>query len=262
MKDLPPGTGLKSAKCTDDVPRPGKRLLFYRVAYSLCHFLTLIVYHQRSSKAAVMDFWQGFTIVTCVHLLAAASPGPDFALVTRQSILYGRRAGILTSLGISLGLSIHILYSTAGLAAVVAHSTLGISLMKLAGGTYLVYLGIKGLRARPRQEVEVSSGHKQGVFSPYRQIVSGFLCNALNPKAPIYFLSLFTVVLSADMPLLTLAVYGGWIMLLQMFWFTSLALFFTKAAIRCRLFTIGHWIDRAFGAAMLALGLKVLNSYF
>ncbi len=209
-----------------------------------------------------MDFWQGFTIVTCVHLLAAASPGPDFALVTRQSILYGRRAGILTSLGISLGLSIHILYSTAGLAAVVAHSPQGMAFIKLAGGTYLVYLGIKGLRAKPRQEAETTPGQTQRTASPHHLIASGFLCNALNPKAPIYFLSLFTVVLSADMPLLTLAVYGGWIMLLQMFWFTSMAFFFTKVAIRSRLFIIGHWIDRAFGVAMLTLGLKVLNSYF
>jgi len=209
-----------------------------------------------------MNFWQGFTIVTCVHLLAAASPGPDFALVTRQSILYGRKAGILTSLGISLGLSIHILYSTAGLAAVVAHSFQGMAFMKLAGGTYLVYLGIKGLRAKPRQEAEAMAGQTQRPVSSFHHITSGFLCNALNPKAPIYFLSLFTVVLSADMPLLTLAVYGGWIMLLQMFWFTSLAFFFTKTAIRTRLFIIGHWIDRAFGVAMLALGLKVLNSSF
>ena len=209
-----------------------------------------------------MDFWQGFTIVTCVHLLAAASPGPDFALVTRQSLLYGRRAGILTSLGISLGLSIHIFYSTAGLAAVVAHSTRGMALIKLAGGTYLVYLGITGLRARPRRGIETRTASAPESASPYRQIASGFLCNALNPKAPIYFLSLFTVVLSADMPLLTLVVYGGWIMLLQMFWFTSMALFFTNAAIRSRVFIIGHWIDRAFGAAMLLLGLRVLHSCF
>lgn len=209
-----------------------------------------------------MDFWQGFIVVTCVHLLAAASPGPDFALVTRQSLLFGRRAGILASLGISLGLAIHIGYSAAGLAALVAHSTQWMVLIKLAGGSYLVYLGIKGLRARPRQGEPEAVTRRTGEDSSGRQVATGFLCNALNPKAPVYFLSLFTVVLSPDMPLPTLAVYGVWIMLLQMFWFTTLAVFFTNAAIRGRLLRIGHWIDRAFGLAMLALGLRVLTTDF
>ncbi len=207
-----------------------------------------------------MDFWQGFIIVTVVHLLAAASPGPDFALVTRQSLLHGREAGIWTSLGISLGLSIHILYSIAGLAAVVAHSAEWMTLIKVAGGIYLIFLGVKGLRAKPRNDdfqcvVQISSHG-----SPLRHVATGFFCNALNPKAPIYFLSLFTVVLSPDMPLPTLASYGCWIMLLQMIWFTTLAFLLTKELVRGRLLKAGHWIDRAFGVAMVTLGIKVLSS--
>ena len=207
-----------------------------------------------------MDFWQGFTIVTFVHLLAAASPGPDFALVTRQSLQFGRKAGVLTSLGISLGLSIHIIYSTAGLAAAVAHSSDWMMLIRGAGGSYLIFLGIQGLRSKPRHVEDVALGQTQELSSPFRQVSTGFFCNALNPKAPVYFLSLFTVILSPDMPAPTLMLYGGWIMLLQMFWFTTLACFFTNPAIRGRLLKIGHWIDRAFGVAMVALGLRVLNS--
>ncbi len=207
-----------------------------------------------------MDFWQGFIIVTVVHLLAAASPGPDFALVTRQSLLHGRKAGVWASLGISLGLSIHIIYSTAGLAAVVAHSVNWMILIKVAGGSYLIYLGIKGLRARKHQEDETPVAEALTTGSSLRHVTTGFFCNALNPKAPIYFLSLFTVVLSPDMPLPTLAIYGGWIMLLQMFWFSTLAFLLSNAAIRKRLLKYGHWIDRAFGAAMVALGIKVLVS--
>ncbi len=207
-----------------------------------------------------MDFWQGFIIVTVVHLLAAASPGPDFALVTRQSLLHGRKAGVWASLGISLGLSIHIIYSTAGLAAVVAHSVNWMILIKVAGGSYLIYLGIKGLRARKHEEDIVAVADTLSIVSPLRHVTTGFFCNALNPKAPIYFLSLFTVVLSPDMPLPTLVIYGGWIMLLQMLWFSTLAFFLSNASIRKRLLKYGHWIDRAFGAAMVALGIKVLVS--
>ena len=207
-----------------------------------------------------MDFWQGFIIVTVVHLLAAASPGPDFALVTRQSLLHGRKAGIWTSLGISLRLSVHILYSTAGLAAVVAHSAEWMTLIKVVGGLYLIFLGLKGLRAKRQNEDFQRAVNISSHGSPLRHVATGFFCNALNPKAPIYFLSLFTVVLSPDMPLTTLASYGCWIMLLQMIWFTTLAFLMTKEIVRGRLLKAGHWIDRVFGAAMVTLGIKVLGS--
>jgi RhtB (resistance to homoserine/threonine) family protein len=207
-----------------------------------------------------MGFWQGFFIVTVVHLLAAASPGPDFALVTRQSLLHGRKAGIFASLGISLGLSIHILYSTAGLAAVIAHSAEWMNLVKIAGGSYLIFLGINGLRARQRNEVFQQAAQTTSNGPSFRHLTAGFFCNALNPKAPIYFLSLFTVVLSPNMPLPTLAVYGCWIMVLQMIWFTSLTYFLTDERIRSRLLPAGHWIDRTFGLVMVTLGIKVLTS--
>ena len=207
-----------------------------------------------------MQFWQGFAILTVVHLLAAASPGPDFALVTRQSLQFGRQAGILASLGIAMGLAIHIIYSTAGLAAIIAHSSEWMSIVKLVGGSFLVFLGIKGLRSGPAAPPEHDSTPKPAAASPVRIVVTGFLCNALNPKAPIYFLSLFTVVLSPELPLTTLTIYGLWIMLLQLFWFTMVAVFFTHAPIRNRIRKAGHWIDRVFGAAMLYLGIRVLGS--
>jgi threonine efflux protein len=204
-----------------------------------------------------MDFWHGFAVITVVHLLAAASPGPDFAYVTRQSLVHGRRAGLLASAGIALGLSIHIVYSAAGLAAIIAHSVHWMTAIKLAGGCYLLYLGIKGLRAGA-QGAPAETLAQVAPASPLRQIGSGFLCNALNPKAPIYFLALFTVVLSPGLPLPTLLAYGAWIMLLQWAWFSLVAVLFAHHSIRNRLFSVRHWIDRAFGATLVALGVRVL----
>jgi len=206
-----------------------------------------------------MDFWQGFVVLTVAHLLAAASPGPDFAYVTRQSLVHGRRAGLLASLGIALGLSIHIVYSAAGLAAVIAHSVHWMVAIKIAGGAYLLWLGIQGLRSSAHVAVP-EAAIRAAAASPLRQIGGGFLCNALNPKAPIYFLALFTVVLSPDLPSLTLIAYGAWIMVLQWLWFSLVATVFTHRAIRDRLLGVRHWIDRAFGAVLIALGIRVLLS--
>ena len=203
-----------------------------------------------------MDFWQGFAVITVVNLLAAASPGPDFAYVTRQSLVHGRQAGLLASAGIALGLSIHIVYSAAGLAAVIAHSAHWMTAIKLLGGGYLLFLGLQGLRSR-RKLVE-DAPTREVSASPLRQVAGGFLCNALNPKAPIYFLALFTVVLSPDLPWPTLVGYGLWIMLLQWLWFSLVSLLFAHRAVRDRLLAVRHWIDRAFGATMLLLGARVL----
>jgi threonine efflux protein len=204
-----------------------------------------------------MSFWHGFAVLTVVHLLAAASPGPDFAYVTRQSLIVGRRSGLLASLGIALGLSIHIVYSAAGLAAVIAHSARWMTGIKLLGAAYLLFLGYKGLRSRAGAP-GAPAGTAPPPASAWRQVAGGFLCNAFNPKAPIYFLALFTVVLSPGLPVPTLLAYGAWIMVLQWLWFSLVALVFAHPRVRDRLFAIRHWIDRAFGVAMIALGLRVL----
>ena len=205
-----------------------------------------------------MQFWQGFAVISVVHLLAAASPGPDFAFVTRQSLIHGRREGLLASVGIALGLAIHILYSAAGLAAIVAHSATWMLVLKTAGGLYLIYLGIRALLSRPQSGDAAQAPAVEG--SAWRLIAAGFLCNAFNPKAPVYFLALFTVVLSPDLPASWLVAYGVWLMILQWVWFSLVATVFAHRAVRDRLMAVRHWIDRTFGVAMILLGLRVLTA--
>jgi len=206
-----------------------------------------------------MDLLQGLIIITTVHLLAAASPGPDFVLVSQQTLSHGKKAGLMSSLGISLGLSIHIIYSAFGLAAVIANSETALWAIKILGGGYLLFLGYKGLRAKPilnehnsEEEVEIKA------YSAKKSIVVGFICNALNPKAPIYFVALFTVVLSPNMPLYQIAIYGLWMMFIQLAWFSTVVFLLSRPAVNEKFKLMGFWIDRIFGGLMIALGLKVL----
>ncbi len=96
--------------------------------------------------------------------------------------------------------------------------------------------------------------------SPLKTIGAGFLCNALNPKAPIYFLSLFTLVLSPDMPLYQITIFGLWIMFIQLCWFSFVVLVLSIPSVNRRFQRAGHWIDRVLGGAMILLGIKVLMS--
>ncbi len=211
-----------------------------------------------TAKRNIMDFWQGFWIITGIHLLAAASPGPDFVLVTQQSLSRNRPAGLLTSLGIALGFAVHVVYSVFGLAAVVAHSAHLLTAIKVIGGLYLIYIGIKGLRAK-------AGHHDAGVTavtaeeSPMKTVLRGFLCNVLNPKAAVFMLSLFVVVLSPDTPLWQLAAYGTWMVLTLFLWFAGVTFVLSVPAVNRRFRRIGHWIDRVCGGVLMLLGIKVLT---
>lgn len=205
-----------------------------------------------------MQLLQGLLLITSIHLLAAASPGPDFVLVSQQTLKNGKKAGLMCSIGIALGLSVHIIYSAFGLAAVIANSANLLWLIKIAASAYLIYLGVKGLQAKPQNPVETSSIATS--YSAKKSIGVGFLCNVLNPKAPIYFVALFTVVLSPNMPLYEIAIYGVWMMAIQFFWFVLVVAVLSRPAINKRFKQSGHWVDRVLGGAMIALGIKVIST--
>lgn len=208
-----------------------------------------------------MDLMQGLFLITSIHLLAAASPGPDFILVSQQTLSNGKTSGFMVSIGIALGLSVHIIYSALGLAAVIANSSTALWAIKIIGGCYLVYLGIKGLRAKAVNNVAYLNESKIiKKHSNLKAIVKGFLCNALNPKAPIYFVALFTVVLSPDLPALHLVIYGIWMMILQLLWFSAVVVLLSRPNVNAKFQRFGHWIDRVLGGAMILIGLKVLTS--
>ena len=204
-----------------------------------------------------MDLYQGLLLITAIHLLAAAAPGPDFVLVAQQTLCNGQRNGLLCSLGIALGLSVHILYSSFGLAAIIANSSSALWSIKILGSGYLIMLGIRGLKAKARS-AEPLSGDTVKERSALKTIGLGFLCNALNPKAPLYFVSLFTVVLSQDTPPQNILIYGLWMMALQLAWFSLLTILLSRPAVTRTFQAMGHWIDRIAGGAMLLLGFKVL----
>ena len=205
-----------------------------------------------------MDLLQGLLLITSIHLLAAASPGPDFVLVSQQTLSNGKKAGFLVSIGIALGLSVHILYSALGLAAIIANSSAALWAIKVVGGCYLIYLGLQGVRAKAGNDISPKKTATK--HSSLKAISKGFLCNALNPKAPIYFVALFTVVLSPNLPFLHLVIYGIWMMLLQLLWFSTVVLLLSRPSVNEKFQRLGYWIDRILGGAMILMGIKVLTS--
>lgn len=108
-------------------------------------------------------------------------------------------------------------------------------------------------RRLPAASVQVSTVAR----TPRAAFVAGFMTNGLNPKATLFFLSLFTVVINPHTPLLIQAGYGAYLALATGLWFCLVALLFSHARVRSGFARMGHWFDRGMGAVLVALGIKI-----
>ncbi len=201
-----------------------------------------------------------FMTVALVHLLAVASPGPDFAVVVRESVAQGRRAGSWTALGVGCGIFVHVAYSLLGIGLIVSQSIVLFNLFKWLAAAYLVYLGWRALRARPMSLEPVDTANAAVARTAWRAFLIGFVTNGLNPKATLFFLSLFTVVISPDTPLLVQAGYGVYLAGATALWFLLVAWLFSRGRVRAGFARMGHWFDRLTGAVLIGLGARLALS--
>lgn len=190
-----------------------------------------------------------------VFLLALASPGPDFVMIVRNSIKAGYRAGIFTALGISLAMTVHFTYVNIGLGAIIAHSIVAFTIIKYCAAAYLIYIGYKALRSQPYAITKDSD--VQDVMSDRAAFTQGFIANVLNPKAAIFFLSLFTMVLNPDLSAVVIIGFSMALMVTAFLWFTAVSYFLSRQRVRHAFTRIGHWFDRTMGCVLIALGIKV-----
>ena len=190
--------------------------------------------------------------VVAITFFAVISPGPDFAMVSRNSLLLSRRTGVLTALGIAAGVCIHVSYTLLGVGLLIQQSLWLFNLIKLAGAAYLIFLGIKMLRAQPETGEELAS---QPALSSLGALRTGFLTNVLNPKTTIFIVSLFMQVVQPQTPLAVQLGYGAFIVLAHALWFSAVAIFFSTPSVRARLLAVRHWIDRVFGGLLVGFGM-------
>ena len=203
------------------------------------------------------NYWAEFLTVAVAHALAVASPGPDFAIVLRQSIAHGRRTAVWTSVGIGCGISVHIVYSLLGLGFLLKNSPMGLLVFKFLGAAYLACVGVQALRAQPNTGDVNLADDGAGTPTARGAWSTGFFVNVLNPKAALFFISLFPLAVSPSTPKLVQAGYGLWMALATMAWFAFVAVVFTKPEIRRNFLRHGHWIDRALGVVFVGFAVSL-----
>lgn len=203
-----------------------------------------------------------FTTLAVLHALAVISPGPDFAIVLRQSVVHGRRVALATSAGIGTGIVVHVLYSVLGLGLLLRTSPSVLGVIQIVGAAYLLWIGVQSLRARPRTDdlpdVRPDAAPTEGEVR--RAFATGFLTNATNVKATLFFISVFSVVVSPQTPRWLQGAYGAWMAVTTTLWFSLVSFGFSQPAVRRAFLRRGHWFDRAMGAVLIALALRLALS--
>lgn len=202
--------------------------------------------------------WAEFATVALVHLLAVASPGPDFAVMLRQALTQSRRNALLSATGVGLGILVHVTYSLLGIGLLIQQSLTLFTLLKVIGALYLTWIAIQCLGSRAGGvHVETQGIRAQTGLAAFRL---GFLTNALNPKATLFFVSLFSVVISPATPVGVQVGYGLYMAVMTGLWFAGVALFFTLPQVRRAFGRFGHWLDRLMGGVLLLLAGRLLFS--
>jgi RhtB (resistance to homoserine/threonine) family protein len=202
-------------------------------------------------------YWTELAGLMAVFAVMIVAPGADFALVIRQSIVHGRRAAMLASFGIGCSLLFHISYTILGIGLIVSKSLLLFSLLKWAGAGYLIYLGVNAIRA-PAMAMNVQD-ESVGIadLRAWKLFGMGFVTNALNPKPVLFFLSLFSLLVSPNTPALIQAGYGLVMASALILWFLGVSIVFTSRPVRERFLAMGRWFNPVTGAMFIGLGLRL-----
>ena len=192
------------------------------------------------------------------------TPGPDTAYIVGRSVAQGRAAGLVSALGISAGCCLHAIASAFGLTAILAASATAFTVVKLAGGAYLIYLGVRLLMTRASSPTPASGLNRPPApLALGRIFMQAVVTNVLNPKVILFFMSFFPQFVRADAPDKPVAflLLGAIFVLMSTAWNSGTALaagMLTAHAGRNP--RVRLWLERSVGTAFVALGLRLATT--
>ena len=207
-----------------------------------------------------------FPFFVAAVFLLNVTPGPDTAYIVGRSVAQGRKAGLMSALGISAGCCVHSLACAFGLTALLAASATAFTVIKFAGAIYLTYLGVRLIFSSPAKAsatatagAPVASAHRS-----LRQLfMQGFWTNVLNPKVVLFFVSFFPQFVAADSDHKALAFLslGAVMIAMSTVWNGFVA--WVAGSVTARLGgkpAVKKWLDRVVGSAFVGLGLRLATA--
>ena len=198
-----------------------------------------------------------FISVVLIHIFAVVSPGPDFAVVIKQSIKYGKKSSLLTSLGISFGILVHVFYCLIGVGLIISKNIYLYNFLKIAGAIYLSYLGISTFFTKPGNKFDSNSSNYLDKYLT-KPFIVGFLTNIFNPKATLFFISLFSLVIDSETSIYLQIFYGIWMALITCLWFCLVSLLISSYYLKMFITKYSFTIDKIMGIVLIMISIKIL----
>ena len=201
-----------------------------------------------------------FLTVAIFHLFAVASPGPDFVLVSRQCFRYGRTVAIWTSLGIAIGILFHVALSLTGLSLLLQNQPDLFWYLKLVASLYIGYLGVVSLISIDSINLESSFTNNDG--EKLKSVSTGLLTNILNPKALIFFITVFTLVIDKETGIIIKSLLGIYMSVATFIWFAFVSTLLTNNIATQRYKKIIPWVEKITGLFLLVIATQILLENF
>ncbi|MCJ8315292.1 MAG: LysE family translocator [Saccharospirillaceae bacterium] len=193
-------------------------------------------------------------IIITITLLCMVSPGPDMIIVMRNTLQNGKSAGLKTSLGVVAGNLVHISYCVLGIGWLISQSILLFSVLKYLGAIYLIYLGITSLFAKQTTILDEEKVADDKSTKNFRQ---GFLNNLLNPKGTMFYLGVFTVVITPSTPITdTIILISAMLSVSTIFWYLFVFAL-NSSVVKGYLNNSQVFVNRVFGVLLIGIGVKV-----
>lgn len=196
-----------------------------------------------------------FLAVALAHFLALLSPGPDFFIIISAALRNGSKRAVLTCFGIALANGVYISAAVAGLSLVQRYGWL-LTGMRIGGACFLCYLGFMLLRSG-RRELFSGEAEKKAADSGKKLFMTGFMSAALNPKNPIFYMSLYSLFISPDTGAGIQVLYGLWMFFAVFMWDSFVAFSIGSAKIRNMLNAYTFRIEQMSGAIIIILGILI-----
>jgi RhtB (resistance to homoserine/threonine) family protein len=195
-------------------------------------------------------------VIVSVTFLVMVSPGPDMVLVLRNTFVSGRRAGLQTSMGILSGNLVHITYCVLGIGLLISQSIVAFSALKYAGAAYLIYLGIMSFRSGTKT---LDTNEIEGRRPNRTWFVQGFVNNLLNPKGTLFYLGVFTMVITPETSTSAMLLLIFSMMLVSASFWLFFVYTLDRPTIREFIERSQQTVNRIFGALLLLLGIRVAS---
>jgi RhtB (resistance to homoserine/threonine) family protein len=196
-------------------------------------------------------------IIVSVTFLVMVTPGPDMVLVVRNTLVGGRRAGLQTSAGILVGNLVHVTYCLLGIGLLISRSIVAFSMFKYAGAAYLIYLGIVSFRSGAKT---LTTRDMDGLQSSRTWFVQGLVNNLLNPKGTLFYLGVFTSVITPDTSLRVMLLLILSMTLVSASFWLNFVYTLDRPILREFVERTQQTVNRVLGVLLVLLGLRLATA--